>query len=70
MIQTIIIFTILNGVDITAEYIFSAYNDILSVSKLCSTVDMPLYVRSLRFIKLIISDPLWINHPFAAFCRN
>jgi len=40
-IQTIIIFTILNGVDITAEYIFSAYN-ILSVSKLCSTVDMPL----------------------------
>ena len=52
VIQTIIIFTILNGVDITAEHIFSAYN-ILSVSKPCSTVDMPLYVRSLRFIKLI-----------------
>lgn len=49
VIQTIIIFTILNDVDIAAEYIFSAYN-ILSVSKLCSTVDMPLYVWSLRFI--------------------
>lgn len=50
VIQTIIVFCILNGTKVTAEYVHGAFMDILSLSKLCITVDIPIFPRSVRFI--------------------
>ena len=43
-------YSILNGADCTAEAIHGLYSDVFAVSKLCKTVDLPLFERSIRFI--------------------
>ena len=50
IIQAIITFAILNGVSITPEYVHGALSDVLLISKSYSTLDMPIYVRSLCYI--------------------
>ncbi len=50
IIQAIIIYIIQNGINCTSEVVHKAYSDVRAVSKLCRTVDMPVFERSLRFI--------------------
>ena len=45
VMQTIIMYSILNGVDCTSEAVYQAYSNIFDVSKLC-TVDLSLFDRS------------------------
>ena len=66
IIQAIITFAILNGVSITPEYVHGAFGDVSLISKSCSTLDMPIYVRSLRYIANYLKS---IHQQFTLFYK-